>query len=112
MSDEARDPFPSRLKAARESRGVSQTELSRRTGITPSSLSHFEGGTRKPSFDNLRRLATALEVTTDYLVARVDTPNFVGAGVDELFRDAHNLSGRDLELTKDFIAMLASRNKK
>ena len=36
-----------------------------------SAISHFETGTRKPSFDNLRRLADALDVTTDYLLGRV-----------------------------------------
>ena len=40
-----------------------------------SSIAHFETGTRKPSFESLRRLAIALEITTDYLLGRVDSPD-------------------------------------
>lgn len=112
MADEIRDLFPERLRTARELRGINQTELSKKTGIPPSSLSHFESGARKPSFDNLRRLANALQVTTDFLLGRVDEIGLVSESADELFRDARNLSGSDLELTKSFISMLASRNKK
>ena len=63
--------FPERLRSAREKRGLSQGELAKRAGFQASAISHFETGSRKPSFDNLRRLADALEVTTDYLLGRV-----------------------------------------
>lgn len=74
-----------------------------------SSVGHFESGTRKPSFDNLRKLANALEVTTDYLLGRVDDPGRAEAG-DPLFRDVGKLSGGDRDLARDFLQMLASRN--
>lgn len=60
--------FSERLKAARELRKVSQAELGAKANIPASSISHFEAGSRKPSFESLRRLATALEVTTDFLL--------------------------------------------
>ena len=63
--------FPERLRTAREKRGLSQGDLANRARFQASAISHFETGTRKPSFDNLRRLADALEVTTDYLLGRV-----------------------------------------
>ena len=68
------DMFPERLKAARDLRGWSQNDLALRCGMPQSSVGHFEGGTRKPSFDTLSRLANALEVTADYLLGRVDDP--------------------------------------
>ena len=101
--------FQQRLKAARDLRKFSQGDLAGRAGMPPSSIAHFETGSRKPSFDTLRRLANALEVTTDYLLGRVDDPGLAEAG-DPLFRDVGKLTGNDRELAKDFLKMLAERN--
>jgi len=84
--------------------------LAERTELPPSSIAHFETGSRKPSFDNLRRLAVALEVTTDYLMGRVDEPTLAKDG-DPLFRDVAKLSGHDRDLAKNFLEMLAKQNK-
>ncbi len=83
--------------------------MAERASLPPSSIAHFETGSRKPSFDTLRRLATALEVTTDYLLGRVEDPALAEAG-DPLFRDIGNLTGSDRELAKDFLKMLADRS--
>ncbi len=104
------DLFPARLKAARELRQFNQTDLAEKTGLPPTSISHFEAGSRKPSFDNLRRLAEQLNVTADYLLGRVDEPTAL-AGADKLYRHAQNLSTEDLELAEKFMKMLESRNK-
>ena len=103
------DTFKERLRAARELRGSSQGALAERAKMPPTSIAHYEAGSRKPSFDTLRRLANALEVTTDYLLGRVDEPSLAAAG-DPLFRDVGKLTGRDRELAKDFLEMLAKRN--
>ena len=100
--------FKERLKAARETREMKQSEVAEKAGLPPSSIAHFESGNRKPSFDNLRRLATALEVTTDYLLGRVDDPGLAEAG-DPLYRDIGKLTGRDREIAKDFLEMLAKK---
>jgi len=100
--------FKERLKAARDLRKWSQNDLAGRAGLPPSSIAHFETGSRKPSFDTLRRLANALEVTTDYLLGRVSDPGLAEAG-DPLFRDVGKLTGQYRELAKDFLKMLAER---
>lgn len=102
--------FQERLKSARELRGWSQSDLASRAKMPPSSIAHFESGSRKPSFDTLRRLANALEVTTDYLLGRADDPS-VAEAADPLFRDVSKLTGHDRELAKDFLKMLAERSK-
>jgi transcriptional regulator with XRE-family HTH domain len=99
-----------RLRAARELRQWSQSDLADRARMPPSSIAHFETGTRKPSFDTLRRLANALEITTDYLLGRVDSPGLAEAG-DPLYRDVGKLTGRDREIAKDFLKMLAERHQ-
>lgn len=103
------EKFQERLKIAREKlRGWSQSELGARAGLPSSSIAHFENGSRKPSFESLRRLAGALEVTTDYLLGRVDDPS-VAEAADPLFRDVGKLSGHDRQLARDFLEMLAKR---
>lgn len=62
--------FPRRLRRAREEKGWSQADLAARAGLQQSALSHYENATRRPSFANLRRLARALDVSTDYLVGQ------------------------------------------
>ncbi len=110
MSEEATpaEIFRERLKKAREIRGWNQSELGDKAGMPASSIAHFETGTRKPSFDSLRRLANALEMTTDFLLGRVESPDLAQAG-DPLFRDIGKLSGDDREIAKTFLEALAAR---
>jgi transcriptional regulator with XRE-family HTH domain len=112
MSDpKPSEMFKERLRAARDLRGWNQTDLANRAGMPPSSIAHFESGSRKPSFDTLQKLANTLEVTTDYLLGRVDDPALAEAG-DPLFRDVGKLTGGDRELAKDFLKMLSERRAK
>ena len=103
--------FRERLRIIRELRDLTQAELATRANLQPSAISHFEAGTRKPSFDNLRRLTTALEVTTDYLLGRTSDLHSIGNTVDAAFRDFSRLSAADQELAKRFLADLAKRNE-
>src|SRR5262245_62466416 len=94
------DIFPERLKAVRERRGYSQAELGKKAGLQATAISHFETGSRAPSFDNLRRLSDALSVSTDYLMGRSDTEQMVGPSADNLFRDVEKLSAEDQEMLR------------
>lgn len=100
--------FPERLRTAREYRGLNQRELAVKAKMQASAISHFETGTRKPSFDNLRNLADALDVTTDYLLGRVSEFKDL-AGADRLHRHYEALDGSDRKMADDLITMLAKR---
>jgi transcriptional regulator with XRE-family HTH domain len=100
--------FPARLRQARELRDLSQGELAEKAGMQASAISHFETGGRKPSFDNLRRLADALDVTTDFLVGRV-TDVGATAAADRLHRDIQKLKDSDRSFTEDLIRRMAAR---
>ena len=100
--------FKVRLKSARELRQLKQHELGEKAKLPASSIAHFESGSRKPSFDNLRRLANALEVTTDYLLGRVEEPGRAEAG-DPLYRDVGKLTDNDREMAREFLEMLARK---
>ena len=104
------EKFPSRLRGAREKRALSQAELAQRAGLQASAVSHFETGNRKPSFDNLRRLADALDVTTDYLLGRVKSNQGI-AGADRLHRNLDRLTTKDREFAEEFIQLLARKGR-
>lgn len=63
-----------RLRQARERRGLSQTELSRRISTGINQVTRYENGQAEPSPVVLKRLASHLEVTSDYLLGLADTP--------------------------------------
>jgi transcriptional regulator with XRE-family HTH domain len=95
--------FADRLKAARERREMTQADLARKTGMQPSAIAHFEGNRRKPSFDNIRALSQALDVTSDYLM---------GAGEQATaFRNEGKLSDKDREYIQDIINVMVKKKE-
>ncbi len=106
------DIFPQRLRAARTKRNLSQQDLAKRANLQASSISHFATGTRKPCFDNLRRLADALDVTTDYLLGRVNEEQALAHSSDRLYRDLDQLSAAAREMAEVFLRVLADKANK
>jgi transcriptional regulator with XRE-family HTH domain len=104
--------FPQRLKQLRTDRELSQEALAKKTGLQPTAISHFENGSRKPSFENLRTIADAFEVSVDYLMGRTDSPDAVLAEGDQMFRDYEKLTEDEREIARDFMATLARRHDK
>jgi transcriptional regulator with XRE-family HTH domain len=60
--------FADRLRALRKQKNLSQTELGKLAGLHYTHIGRFERGTSRPSGDTLKRLADALEVSSDYLL--------------------------------------------
>jgi len=104
------DVFSERLRSAREMRELTQTELGTKAKLPSTSIAHFEAGTRKPSFDNLRKLAETLEVTTDYLLGRATGPS--EDSVDVLYRDVSMLSDYDRRIAESFLKVLIEKDSK
>lgn len=99
--------FGDRLLAAREARGLNQTELAKESGLQPAAIGHFERNRRKPSFANVRALAKALEVSADYLLGR--TPDMQGATT--AFRGEENLTSADREHIQMMIDLINQKKK-
>ena len=70
--------------------------------MTPSIISHFETGSRKPSLHNFRQLADALDVTADYLIGRA---------TDTLYRDLDRLTSDDRDIAESILKVLSDRAK-
>jgi transcriptional regulator with XRE-family HTH domain len=66
--DPALDAVGPRLRALRRRRGSTLAELSELTGISVSTLSRLEGGSRKPTLELLLPLARAYQVPLDELI--------------------------------------------
>lgn len=65
--------FGRRLAAVRKLRDITQEQLAERSGVPAAVISHFETGVRaSASADNLVKLADALRVSVDYLLARTN----------------------------------------
>jgi transcriptional regulator with XRE-family HTH domain len=104
----AEDQFGERLLAAREARDLSQTELAQKAGLQPAAIGHFERNRRKPSFANVRALAKALNVSSDYLLGR--TADMRGATT--AFRGEEQLSEADREHIQMMITLMTERRNK
>ena len=57
-----------RIAALRRQAGMSQAELARQLGVSPSAVGMYEQGRREPSADTLVALSEIFGVTTDYLL--------------------------------------------
>ncbi len=69
--------FGNRMRLHREKRGMTQDELSRRLGVTPQALSHWEVGRCEPSLRKLVRLCVALGTTANELLRDDFPPAFL-----------------------------------
>jgi transcriptional regulator with XRE-family HTH domain len=97
--------FGQRLRAIRETRVLSQTELGEQAGVPALMISHFETGTRpSASAATLVKLANALEISIDYLIGRSDDPTPVSGRVGALLR---SLGANASQQTIDAVIIMA-----
>lgn len=88
-------------------RGLSQNQLALKAGLQQVAISFFENGRRSPSLGNLKRLADALDVTSDYLMGRSNTPDIFARATSRLLRSVDKLSSKDLAVLQNLAEGLA-----
>ncbi len=64
--------FSERLQAARQRRDMTQAQLAGRAEINATTIAHYETGSRLPGAANLRDIARALDINTDFLLGLSD----------------------------------------
>jgi transcriptional regulator with XRE-family HTH domain len=107
-----------KVKKKREEKGMNQKELANASGITQATISRIESGqVRELKSGALKRLASALGVTVDFLVGKTErlTPeDIVSSDADAkyLLRGYEKLSGADRKLLKDYLRYLEDREKR
>lgn len=67
--------FSERLKELRKQAHLTQVELAGKLGIVQSSFADWERGKKKPTQENLVKIAQILNVSVDYLVGNSDEEN-------------------------------------
>lgn len=99
-----------RIEEIREQGGLTQSALARAVGTSQSAISQIEAGERNPSYDMLRQIAKALNVSV---------PHLVGAEVEQLkpeevahFRNYRGLTEEARKELEDFAAYLRSKQSK
>jgi HTH-type transcriptional regulator, repressor for puuD len=90
--------FGARLAKIREDAGFTQSSLARAVGLSQSAVSQIESGERNPSYETIRQIAEAMDLTPAYLVGG----EIEGLNEEErtLFRQYRGLSAdarRELE---------------
>jgi len=71
--------FGQRLRILRKDKKLTMKEFGKLFSLAESTISGYEGGSRKPDMDTINKFADYFEVTTDYLLGRSDNPNYTAA---------------------------------
>lgn len=93
--------FAERLKELRKQAHLTQVELAKRLGIGQSSYADWERGKKKPTQENLVKIAQILDVSIDYLVGNsVEKSDELG-NIELLFRmNSKGLTEEEKEIFK------------
>ena len=67
--------FIDRLKEIRLNKKLTHKEIANHFNTSPQSYAQWETGLRKPSAENLQKLADFFNVSTDYLLGKTDIPD-------------------------------------
>jgi len=99
--------FGARLAQVRDDAGFTQSSLARVVGLSQSAISQIESGERNPTYDTIRALAEAMNLTPAYLIG--GEPQ--GLQPDEVahFRQLRNLPPNAREELEQFAAFLRAR---
>jgi transcriptional regulator with XRE-family HTH domain len=103
------------LRNLRKEKGVSQRAVADYLGITNQAYSNYETGRSDPDTETLSLLADYFDVTTDYLLGRVDKPGEEVGDEDDikvaLFGGAGEVTDAMWEEVKRFSEFVRLREK-
>jgi len=114
--DTAEASIGQRIRQARERLGYNQARLAQEAEITPAAISQIEGGERTPSTPILRKLASVLKVSTDFLLGVTKETELKDIlqddKVQKFFRGFQNLSASDQAFIEKQVELLKASKKK
>ena len=105
--------FSERLKELRKQAHLTQVELASKLGIVQSSYADWERGKKKPTQDNLVKIAQVLNVSVDYLVGNSEEKADELDNIELLFRmNSKGLTKEEKEIfKKELIEFMEERKK-
>ena len=109
-----------RLRAIRESKGMSQGDIEKRTGLLRCYLSRVENGHTIPSLDTLARIATAMDLPLSRFFSENNSDNGSKAApqlaedevrfLTQIRRYSPNLNDSDRKLVIAMVKKMAAEN--
>ena len=105
--------FSERLKELRKQAHLTQVELASKLGIVQSSYADWERGKKKPTQENLVKIAQILNVSVDYLVGNSEERTDELDNIELLFRmNSEGLTEEEKEIfKKELIEFMEERKK-
>ncbi|MDG0264802.1 helix-turn-helix domain-containing protein [Streptococcus thermophilus] len=105
--------FSERLKELRKQAQLTQVELASKLGIAQSSYADWERGRKKPTQDNLVKIAQILNVSVDYLVGNSEKKADELDNIELLFHmNSKGLTDEEKDIfRKELIEFMEERKK-
>ena len=80
-----------RIKTLRENNDLTQNQLARKLGVTRASVNAWEMGQSSPNIKNVLGMADIFNVSTDYVLGRIndssiDTDGLTNSDIDAVYR--------------------------
>jgi bacteriophage CI repressor helix-turn-helix domain len=105
--------FSERLKKLRKDTGLTQVDVAEKLGISQPAYASWERGVKKPTQDNLVKIAQVLNVSVDYLVGNSEEKSDDLGNIEFLFRmNSKGLTVEEKEIfKKELIEFMEERKK-
>ncbi len=104
---QAQEPLGERIRRLRKARGLTQTELARRVGLSSRMMAYYEIQGGLPSADLLKKLADSLGVSMDVLAGRTTPRKSLEAPEDfRLWRRVKRIAELPLHDRKTILKMI------
>lgn len=104
-----------RLRELRMQNGMSQKEFADIFHASQNTISQWENGTRKPSYEVAEEIASFFGVSVDYLLGNTDEPRTLDQqleGIDfALFGEVHELTDEEKQDVINFAKFIKSQRK-
>lgn len=94
-------PVGKRIDYIRRKKGLSQKELGKAVGVEDKTIKRYENNKTNISLDMIKKIAVALDVTTDYLLGLTDLES-----IDSDYKNIYKIIG----LTDDAVSVLKEYN--
>lgn len=105
--------FSERLKDLRKQAGLTQVDVAERLGISQPAYASWERGVKKPTQENLVKIAQILNVSVDYLVGNSEEITDELDNIELLFRmNSKGLTSEEKAVfKKELIEFMEERKK-
>ncbi len=105
--------FSERLKDLRKQAGLTQVDVAGKLGISQQAYASWERGAKKPTQENLVKIAQILNVSVDYLVGNLQETSGELDNIELLFRmNSKGLTDEEKEIfKKELIEFMEERKK-